>query len=261
MNPSALLERFSLAGRVALVTGASGGIGATLAHGLAEAGATLALNGRDRARLERVAREIGDAGGIAMPFPADLGDTNAPAALAGAVTGHFGAIDILVNCAGANRRMPIAEVTPAVYQSIMDANLRSAFFLSQAVAPQMRAHGGGKIVHIGSLTSAIGLADVSVYGMTKSALAQLTKTMAIEWAAHNIQVNCLCPGFIATELTAPLWNDPLRSTWMLDRIPLRRAGQPEDLVGLAILLASPSASYITGQAIYVDGGFLAGSQW
>jgi NAD(P)-dependent dehydrogenase (short-subunit alcohol dehydrogenase family) len=143
----------------------------------------------------------------------------------------------------------------------MDTNLRSVFFLTQAVAPVMARAGGGKVIHIGSLTSSVGLADVSVYGMSKSALAQLTKTMAVEWAAQNIQVNCLCPGFIATELTEPLWSDPARRRWMLDRIPARRPGQPGDLVGLAILLASAASDYLTGQAIYVDGGFLAGSQW
>jgi NAD(P)-dependent dehydrogenase (short-subunit alcohol dehydrogenase family) len=157
--------------------------------------------------------------------------------------------------------MPIAQVTPEVYDTIMGTNLESLFFLSQAVLPHMLARGGGKVINIGSLTSSIGLMNVSVYGMTKSAVAQLTKTMAIEWAEHNIQVNCLCPGFIATELTAPLWADPQRSAWMLDRIPSKRPGTPSDLVGMAVYLASPASNYTTGQSIYVDGGFTAGSQW
>lgn len=255
------LEQFSLAGRVALVTGASGAIGSTLASGLAAVGAKVALSGRNGERLVHVAREIAKADGEAEVFPCDLDVETAPMQLAEQVRARAGGIDILVNCAGVNQRMPIANVTPGVYDTIMNTNLRSAFFLTQAVARHMAARGGGKIIHVGSLTSTIGLADVSVYGMTKSALAQLTKTMAIEWAEQQIQVNCLCPGFIATELTEPLWNDPNRRRWMLERIPARRPGTPGDLVGVAIFLASAASNYVTGQAIYVDGGFTAGSQW
>ncbi|HEU5087434.1 MAG TPA: glucose 1-dehydrogenase [Roseiflexaceae bacterium] len=254
-------ELFSLEGRVALVTGASGGIGRAIATGLASAGATLAVNGRAVDRLEAVCGEIEAANGTAAAFPADLSDRRAIPALVDEVVARFGQIDILVTCAGANRRMPIKDVTPEIYDAIMASNLDSIFFLSQAVLPHLVARGGGKIVNIGSLTSSIGLMNVSVYGITKSAVAQLTKTMAIEWAEHNIQVNCLCPGFIATELTAPLWADPQRSQWMLDRIPSKRAGRPEDLVGMAIYMASAASNYTTGQSIYVDGGFTVGSQW
>ena len=256
-----LQELFSLEGRVALVTGASGGIGRAIATGLASAGAMLAVNGRAVSRLEAVCEEIRAAHSTAAAFPADLSDRRAIPALVDAVLAEFGQIDILVNCAGGNRRMPIKDVTAEVYDAIMASNLDSIFFLSQAVLPHLVARGGGKIVNIGSLTSSIGLMNVSVYGITKSAVAQLTKTMAIEWAEHNIQVNCLCPGFIATELTAPLWADSQRSQWMLDRIPSKRAGRPEDLVGMAIYMASAASNYTTGQSIYVDGGFTVGSQW
>lgn len=261
MNVAALLELFSLRDRVALVTGASGGIGCTLAHGLAMAGATVAISGRSVAKLEQLQAAIADQDGVATVFPADLSDLAAIPELVAAVQQQFGRIDVLVNCAGTNQRMPIQETTPDVYDQIMATNLRSIYFLTQAVMRGMVAQSSGKIINIGSLTSTVGLADVSVYGMTKSALAQLTKTMAVEWAAHNVQVNCLCPGFIATELTAPLWDDPARRQWMLDRLPLKRPGQPADLVGMAIYLASPASDYMTGQTVYVDGGFLAGSQW
>ena len=261
MNSTALLELFSLRDRVALVTGASGDIGRALARGLAVAGAAVALNGRTLARLEALAQEIRDQGGAAAVFPSDLRHLDAIPALVDAALERFGRIDILVNCAGTNQRQPILEVTPEVYEQIMATNLRSAYFLSQAVLPHMIRQGGGKIINIGSLTATIGLADVSVYGMTKSALAQLTRTMAIEWAQYNVQVNCLCPGFIDTELTAALWNDPARRRWIVDRLPIRRPGQPADLVGLAIYLASRASDYMTGQAIYIDGGFLAGSPW
>ncbi|MFO7166587.1 MAG: glucose 1-dehydrogenase [Chloroflexota bacterium] len=261
MQTSRLLELFSLEGKVALVTGASGDIGRALAQGLAAAGATVALSGRSPEKLERTRAAIADAGGTAAVFPADLSEPEAPAALAERVAQQMGRIDVLVNCAGMNRRQPIAEVTAANYAAIMDANLRSAYFLSQAALPHLIAQGGGKIINIGSLTVAVGLADVSVYGMTKSALAQLTKTMAVEWAQHNIQVNCLCPGFIATELTVPLFANQRRRAWILERTPLGRPGTPDDLVGMAIFLASRASDFMTGQTVFVDGGFTAGSMW
>lgn len=254
-------QLFSLHGSVALVTGASGGIGGELARVLAYAGARVAVSGRAAPRLEQLASEIDAAGGSAATFVADLGRPESIEPLVGAVRERFGSIDILVNCAGANQRMPIDDISPEVYDRLMAVNLRSPFFLSQLVARDMALAGRGKIVNIGSLTSQIGLGDVSVYGMTKSALAQLTKTMAVEWAAHNIQVNCLCPGFIATELTEPLWQNQRRRDWMIDRLPNKRPGRPADLAGMALLLASPASDYITGQTIFVDGGFTAGSPW
>ncbi len=261
MGTGYLHELFALDGRVALVTGASGGIGSALAMGLARAGASVAIHGRSAERLARLTDEIAAAGGVATPFVADLADLAAVEPLVEAVEAQLGPVGILVNCAGTNQRMPIAAITPEIYDLIMSTNLRSLYFLTRAVAATMAEQGGGKIINIGSLTSSIGLGDVSVYGMTKSALAQLTKTMAIEWAEQNIQVNCLCPGFIATELTASVWANPARRQWMLDRLPNKRPGRPEDLVGLAIYLASRASDYTTGQSFAVDGGFLAGSQW
>jgi NAD(P)-dependent dehydrogenase (short-subunit alcohol dehydrogenase family) len=260
VNANFLASLFGLDGKVALVTGASGGIGRALAEGLAKAGATVALNGRQVDRLEAVRTSIEADGGAAAVFPADLSDLEQVRGLAEAVAERLGRIDVLVNCAGMNRRQPIAEVTAATYDEIMNANLRSAYFLSQAVVPTMAAGGGGKIVHVGSINVAVGLHSVSVYGLSKSALAQTTKVMAIEWAEQNIQVNCLCPGFIETELTQPLWQSSRRD-WIMARQPLKRPGQPADLVGMCIYLASPAASFTTGQAFYVDGGFLAGSSW
>lgn len=258
---SATLERlFSLAGRVALVTGAGGDIGRAIAVALAGAGATVALNGRNAARLAATAQQIRDAGGTAAQFPGDISDIQVLPALLEDVRAQLGGLAILVNCAGINRRMPIADVTPSVYDEIMATNLRGLYFLSQAALPLLQAR-GGKVLHIGSLTSLVGLNDVSVYGMAKSAVAQLTKTMAIEWAPHNIQVNCLCPGFIQTELSAPNWQNARRRDWMLSRLPIQRPGLPDDLAGAALFLVSPAASYITGQALYVDGGFTAGSSW
>jgi NAD(P)-dependent dehydrogenase (short-subunit alcohol dehydrogenase family) len=261
MTNAFLDELFSLQGRVALVTGASGGIGRTLAAGLARAGAVVAISGRNPDRLASLEAEIAEAGGSAVAIDADVSDAAQVTQLAERALDKLGRVDILVNCAGMNRRMPMLEVTQAVYDEIMDTNLRSAFFLAQALAPQMAERGGGKIINIGSLTVSLALQNVAIYGMSKSALAQLTRTQAVEWAASNIQANCLAPGFIRTELTGPLFEHPTRSRWMLDRIPLKRGGKPADLVGMAIYLASPASDYTTGQTIYVDGGFTIGSQW
>jgi NAD(P)-dependent dehydrogenase (short-subunit alcohol dehydrogenase family) len=260
-SPLAPTKLFSLEGKIALVAGASGGIGSVLARGLAAAGATVALNGRDHRKLEGCALEIEAEGGRARIFPADVTDPDEIRALVSRLEDDLGGVDILVNCVGINKREPMLEVTPETFRRIVQTNLESVYFLSQAVMPVMRERGGGKIVHIGSLSAAVGLSEVSVYGMTKAALAQLTKTMAIECAPMGITVNCLCPGFIATDLTVPLWENERRKRWMLERLPLNRAGTPEDLVGMTVLMCSRASDYMTGQSVFVDGGFLAGSEW
>jgi 2-deoxy-D-gluconate 3-dehydrogenase len=174
----------------------------------------------------------------------------------------LGGLDVLINCAGVNRRKPIAAVTEADFETIMDINLRSIFFLSQAAQPIMRQQGGGKIINIGSVNSHYGLGMISVYGASKGGLVQMTRVMAVEWAKDNIQVNCLTPGFMITPLTEePLWGHPHRSRWLRNRIPARRPGQPEELLGAALLLASAASSYMTGTTVVIDGGFLAGGSW
>jgi NAD(P)-dependent dehydrogenase (short-subunit alcohol dehydrogenase family) len=256
-----LAELFSLEGRVALVTGASSGIGRELARGLALAGARVALSGRSEERLAETRQLIIDGGGQAEIFPAEVGNIEEIAPLVESVAQHYGQIDILLNGAGMNQRQPIAEVQPETYERIMDVNLRAPYVLSQAALPHLIARGGGKVIHIGSLTTGWGIGNISVYGLTKSAVGQMTKTMAVEWARHNVQVNCICPGWIETPLTKPLWADPQRRGWILDRVPAGRPGQPGDLVGLTVYLASRASDFTTGQAIYVDGGFMSGGQW
>lgn len=258
------LERlFGLDGRVALVTGAGGGLGAALAEGLAGAGASLMLAGLPgEAGLARLEAQLAEAGCPSARVEADLGDAAAAGQLVAATLARFGRLDILVNCAGINRRQPILEVTAETFDRIVGINLRATYMVSQAAARAMIEGGrGGKIINIASLTTAIGLDQVSVYGVTKAGVGSLTKTMAVEWATHGIQVNAIGPGFMRTPLSDALWEDPERRRWMVERIPVRRGGQPEELVGLAVLLASPASSYISGQTIYVDGGFLAGSPW
>lgn len=259
---SYLESLFSLKGKIALVTGASGGIGRELAVGLAGAGASVALNGRDMADLDATRDAIAGSGGNARVLPADLADMAACRRLIADTVAAFGRLDILVNCAGMNRRKPIVDVTEEDFDIITAVNIKSLFFLSQAAHPIMKRHGGGKIIHIASLTSFSALGTTSVYGLTKAAVAQLTKTQAVEWAADSIQVNALAPGFIKTPLTEKaLWGDEKKRKWLLDRIPAKRAGDPADMVATLLLMAAPGAAYLTGQIIAVDGGVLAGGSW
>lgn len=247
---------------MALVTGASSGIGRALAGGLAEAGAKVAVHGRDRARIAETCQRIAEKGGDAWGIEADLAEVPACQEMVGKVHERFNRIDILINCAGMNRRKPIKEATVVDFDRIVSLNLRSIYFVSQAAQEIMRRQGGGKIINIGSITSTEGLGAVSIYGATKAAVAQLTRTMALEWAEENIQVNCLAPGFMMTPLTeVGLFGNAKTKQWILDRIPMKRPGRADELVAMALLLASEGSSYITGQIFNVDGGYLAGGSW
>jgi 2-deoxy-D-gluconate 3-dehydrogenase len=253
---------FSLAGKTALITGASGGIGQVLAVALAEAGATVGVHGLTPAKVEETCHLVKAAGGQAIPLATDISNIDACRALISEAHAALGRLDVLINCVGINRRKPIAEVTAEDYETIMALNLQSVFFLCQASHPLMRSQGGGKIVNIGSVNSIYGLGTISVYGASKAGLAQVTRVMAVEWAKDNIQVNFIIPGFIMTPLTEkPLWGDAHISQWLRERIPARRPGLPEDLVGATLLLASPASSYMTGSTLVVDGGFFAGGSW
>lgn len=257
-----ILERlYSLEGKVALVTGASSGIGRGLAVGLAEAGAAVGVHGRNAGEIDNTCRMIEEAGGTAMPLQADLVDTANCASLVEQVRSELGSLDILVNNAATNRRKPITEVSEEDYDVVLSVNLKSVYFLSQAAYPLMRDAGGGKVIHIGSINNHFGLDGVSIYGAAKGGVGQLTKAMAVEWARDNVQVNCIVPGFIYTPLTQAIWDDEETSMWFRRRIPMRRPGYPEDLVGLGLFLASPASDYITGQNFIIDGGFMAGGSW
>jgi len=257
-----LRATFGLEGRTALVTGASSGLGRGFAATLARAGARVAVHGRDPARLRETREGIEAEGGRCVELTADLREPDACRRLVDEAHAALGRLDVLVNNAGMNRRRPIAEVTVDDFDAIVATNLRSAFVLGQAAHPIMRDQGGGAIVNIGSITDRYGLGSVAVYGMTKAALAQLTRTMAVEWARDGIRVNGLSPGFIVTPLTeSSLWGVPRRRDWLLARIPAGRPGRPDDLAGTLLLLASPASPYLTGEVIHVDGGFLAGGGW
>jgi gluconate 5-dehydrogenase len=257
-----LRATFGLEGRTALVTGASSGLGRSFAATLARAGARVALHGRDRERLRETRAAIEAAGGVCVELTADLGDPDACRRLITEAHAELGRLDVLVNNAGMNRRAPIVDATLDDFDTIVATNLRSAFLLGRAAHGVMRDAGGGAIVNVGSITDRYGLGSVAVYGMTKAALAQLTRTMAVEWAADGIRVNGLSPGFIVTPLTeSSVWGVPHRRDWLLARIPAGRPGAPDDLAATLLLLASPASPYLTGEVIHVDGGFLAGGGW
>lgn len=254
-------QLFSLEGRVAIVTGGAGEIGSWLAAGLVAAGARLLLVDVLAEGLERVARPLRERGEVALAS-VDLTAPDAPQQCVDAALEAFGRLDVLVNCAAINRRESMLEVAPETFDRILAVDLRAPYLLAQAAARAMIEAGhGGSIINVGSVTTAVGLQGVSVYGAAKAALGQVTKTMAIELSEHGIRVNCLCPGFMMTALSEPVWHVESRRRWLLDRIPLRRPGLPAELAGLLLLLASDAGTYLTGQLFFADGGFLAGSPW
>jgi len=263
MSRENVFERlFSLKGKRALITGSSSGIGRSIAVCYAEAGATVGVHGTQEEKIYDTVRQIEKAGGEVVPLVAALGTKKASEALVEEAMEKLGCLDILVNNAGTNRRKPAIEVTEDDYKTLMAINLESVFWLCQAAYPHLCKSACGKVVNTGSMTTLTGIGEISVYGMTKAAIGQLTKTLALEWAKDNIQVNCIAPGFIRTPLTeAGLFSDPKKVKFLDQRIPMKRGGTPEELIGIALLLASPASSYTTGQTFAVDGGFLAGGSW
>ena len=252
---------FSLEGRIALVTGAGRGIGRGVAEGLAAQGATVVCASRTKNELDEAVAAIEAAGGWASALTLDMADMESIDAGVQQVITEHGRIDILFNNAGMNVRQPIDEVDEDAYDRIMTVNLKGLYFLSQKVARDMRTRQQGKIINVGSLTTGYALAKVSVYTATKGAVGQLTKAQAVEFGADNIQVNAICPGFVVTSLTEKMWADDTMRSWGESRVALGRLGSPQDMVGTVAFLAAPASDYVTGQCIYIDGGFMAGDNW
>jgi len=253
-----ILDRMALTGKVAVVTGASRGLGKAMALGLAEAGADLVLTSRGMPELRTVAQEISQLGRRALPIRADISSLKDINTMVEEAVGEFGRIDILVNNAGIIIRMSPENFTEEAWDEVMDVNLKGVFFCAQAVGKVMIKQRAGKIINTASLLSVIGGPNIAAYGASKGAVSQLTKTLAIEWAKYNINVNAIGPGYFKTDFTKLLQEDKDRSTRILSRIPLGRWGDPDDLKGIVVFLASETSDYITGQTIYVDGGWLAG---
>jgi len=259
LSPAAL---FSLEGRVAIVTGAAGGIGRWLAAGLGAAGASVLATDLDEAGLTALESSLVAAGIDAAATVVDLTDDGAADQIVAAALERFGAVHVLVNNAAVNRRMPMLEMDPATWDWIVRVDVRLPYFLSQRAARAMIEQGvGGSIVSISSLNVAYALEQVSVYGLAKAGLSQLTRHMALEWAEHGIRANAIAPGFMDTPLAAPIWADADISRWILNRVPFERAGRPEELVGACLLLCSEAGSFLTGQTLLVDGGARAGGRW
>jgi 2-deoxy-D-gluconate 3-dehydrogenase len=250
-----LKELFDLTGRTALVTGAGRGLGAAIAVGLAGAGADVALV-TNRTPAEETKRRIEALGRRAIVITADVSDRTALPGVIEKTISAFGRIDILVNNAGIIRRTPAAEHSYADWQEVLDVNLNSVFVLSQLAGRAMIEQGSGKIINIASMLSFQGGINVPGYTASKHAVAGLTKALANEWAPKNVQVNAIAPGYMSTDNTEALRNDPVRSRQILERIPAGRWGTDQDLVGPAIMLASRASDYMSGHVLCVDGGWM-----
>ena len=252
-------ELFSLSGKTTLVTGGSKGIGLAIAKGLAEHGADVAIVARTKEQLEAAKQQIqADTDKKVWTFTFDIKNIKGIEGLFESIVSETKGVDILVNCAGTTVRGPSEEVDLKTWNDVIEVNLTSVFVLSQTFCRHRRQVGKtGRIINIGSLTCHGARPTTAAYASSKGGLLMLTKTLAVEWAKYNINVNAIGPGYIATELTEPLWSNEEFTKWVLSKTPLGRWGQPDDLVGTAVLLASKAGEFITGQIIYVDGGWLA----
>jgi NAD(P)-dependent dehydrogenase (short-subunit alcohol dehydrogenase family) len=248
-------ELFSLDGRVALVTGGSSGIGAGIAGALARAGARVVIVARGAERLVAACRTLTEAGAAAAWVSADLSSRNGVHRAAQAATEPFGEPDILVNCAGLNLRPPFGTLTEAQWDLMTAVNLDAPFLLGQRFGPAMAARGWGRIVNVTSQQAQRAFGDSGGYGATKGGLAALTRSQSEAWGPAGVTANSLCPGFVPTELNRAVADDPVRSAAMAARTHARRNGDPSDFAGAAVFLASPASGYVTGQTLFVDGGF------
>ncbi len=255
MNP--VFNLFNLAGRRALITGSSAGIGLALARGLAQAGAQVVLNGRCADVLQASAQALAQEGLAVEQQVFDVTDSKAVHAAVADIESRLGPIDILVNNAGMQRRAPLDQFDPQDWQTLMRTNLDSVFHVSQAVARHMIPRGRGKIINICSVQSELGRPGIAPYTASKGAVKMLTKGMAIDWGPHGLNVNGIGPGYFKTELNQALVADETFSRWLTGRTPSRRWGDVEDLVGGAIYLASDAARFVNGHILYIDGGVTA----
>jgi len=250
---------FDLSGKVAIVTGTSRGLGQYIGRALARAGADLVITSRDPATLKAFQAEVEALGRKGLPLALDVRKLESIQQMVEAAVAHFGKIDILVNNAGCNVRKPAVEVTWDDWNLILDTNLRGTFFVSQSVARHMIARKYGRIINIGSVTCVAGYAGLGPYGASRGGVKQLTMSLADDWGVDGVTVNCLAPGWFKTAQNAVMYENKEWVDYLCDRIPLKRPGQPRDLDGAVVFLASDASEYVTGQTLLVDGGISTGA--
>lgn len=250
---------FDLSGKVAVVTGASRGLGQYFGRALARAGADLVITSRRLEALREFQQEIEALGRRALPLALEVRDYESIQQMVEAAYAHYGKIDILVNNAGCNVRKPALDITWDEWNTVLDTNLRGTFFVAQAVAKRMVPRKHGRIINIGSVTAVFGYAGLAPYCASRGGVKQLTMSLADDWGSHGITVNCLAPGWFKTEQTAVLYENKAWLDYITDRIPLKRPGQPSDLDGAIVFLASDASEYMTGQTLLVDGGISTGA--
>ena len=254
-------DLFSVTDQVVVVSGGSRGIGKALAAGFAARGAQVVITGREAATLEQTARDISTGKHAVRGVVCDVSDVAALDQLVTTLKADYPRVDTLLNVAGVNKRKKIENFTPEEYDFILDINLRGTFFMSQAFGKWMIAERQGSIITIDSLNTYAPLKGVLPYAMSKAGVSMMTRGLAREWGEYGVRVNALAPGFILTDMTNKLWSDPTMQAWGKTNTALRRLGQVEDMIGTAIFLASKASAFMTGQVVYVDGGFSAGINW
>lgn len=254
-----MMDLFDLSGKVAVVTGASRGLGQYFGRALARAGADLVITSRDISRLESFQHEIEHLGRRALPVELDVLNEKDIEQMVTAAIDEYGKIDILVNNAGLNIRKPAAEMAWKDWDTVLDTNLKGSFFVAQAVGKRMIERRYGRIINIGSCTCVFGMEGIGPYCASRAGTLGMTRSLAAEWGRHGVTVNCLAPGWFKTAQNQVLYENKPWVEYITDRIPLGRPGKPDDLDGTVVFLASDASAYVTGQIILVDGGFTTGS--
>lgn len=258
MQRQTVLDKFRIDNRIALITGGARGLGRVMATALAEAGANIAITGRTLASCQQTATEISAATGRkCQAYEADVTRTADVERLLSSAEADFGRVDILVNNAGTNIRGPIEQLTEADWDTVLDTNLKGPFLCARAFGPRMVQRGWGRVINLGSVLGVIALPGRAPYASSKAGIINLTRVLALEWAGTGVTANAICPGAFGTEMNRQLLDDPVKYQEFVKRIPMGRWGEPEELAGAAVFLASDAASYVTGSSLFVDGGWTA----